>query len=281
MKKWKRKKFKEIKENEMNDGTYKAGETSGDELKTYMTSEECADYLQISVPTLYSYIKKYPDFPCERMTFEERRHPLWCSRKYRFDKEKIDAYKIPKPEQDEDSMTLSECANFLNVSVNTLYRYMSKYPDFPYERKGRRYIFSKEAVSRYRFPKHSRKRRLESYLTQEELEAVLKVSRRKFTEYISRKDFPRLCLGKVVRYDLEEVRKYLGNELDCTKDGILLSKAELGEVFNVSQSTLDRYLSREDFPKKKVGPRYRYDLNKVKDYFRTKGAGEDGEREQE
>lgn len=277
----KKKKFEETKENDMNDGKNKAGETSGDELKTYMTSEECADYLQISVQTLYSYIKRYPDFPCERMTFEERRHPIWSTRKYRFDKEKIDAYKIPKPEKDEDIMTLTECANFLNVSMNTLYRYMSKYPDFPYERKGRRYIFSKEAVGRYRFPKHSRKRRLERYLTQEELETVLKMSKSKFDEYISRKDFPRLCLGKVVRYDLEEVRKYLGSDLDDAGGEILLSKAELGEVFNVSQSTLDRYLGREDFPKKKVGPRYKYDLSKVKDYFRTKGAGRDDEREQE
>lgn len=277
----KRKKIEETKKNEMNDGKDKTGEPCEEKMKTYMTSEECADYLQISVQTLYSYIKKYPDFPCERLTFEERRHPVWCSRKYRFDKEKVDAYKIPKPEQDEDRMTLSECANFLNVSVNTLYRYMSKYPDFPYERKGRRYIFSKKAVSRYKFPKHSRKRKLESYLTQEELEAVLDVEKDKFEEYISRKDFPKLQIGKVVRYDLEEVGTYLGDDLDNAGDKILLSKAELGEVFNVSQSTLDRYLGREDFPKKKVGPRYRYDLNKVKDYFRTKGAERDDEREQE
>ena len=136
-------------------------------------------------------------------------------------------------------------------------------------------------MSRYKFPKHSRKRKLESYLTQEELEAVLKVGKERFEEYISRKDFPRLRLGRVVRYDLEEVRTYLGNDLDNAGGEILLSKAELGEVFNVSQSTLDRYLGREDFPKKKVGPRYRYDLNKVKDYFRTKGAERDDEREQE
>lgn len=251
------------------------------ENERYMTAEECADYLKIALQTLYTYIRKYPDFPYEILTFEDRKNPKWRTRKYRFDREKIDAFKIPKPEKNADIMTLTECANFLNVSINTLYRYMNKYPDFPYERKGRFYIFSKEAISEYKFPKHPRERKLESYLTEKELEAVLKMSKEKFTECISRKDFPRLQIGKVTRYDLEEVKTYLGKELDNIGEEILVSKAELGEIFKVSQETLDRYLSREDFPCEMVGPRYSYDLSKVKEYFRTKGAGGDGEREQE